>query len=583
MILLELIPNGGGMADLRCGYDQAAITQFRAMPGCRWDADRRVWTAPAEAASLVASTLVKAKIAKLRGPLVEIPTPLTIDESADDDIYEYQQEGVSFIVDRCRRLGGALLADDMGLGKSVQALRAIQHLDPYGQLGRVLILCPAVVLDHWVEEAARWLDATATKVTSAYPHWDGIGIMSYGVFANVMLSPHHLEWRDLNGQWFRHQAYTDPDKAQWACGLQRRSDPGAEWRVVTVSRPLPASAVVVLDEVHYLASYRTQRSKAVRTYLETARPKAVIGLSGTPLTARPRDLWHPLDLLYPNRFGRYFAFTERYCDGHYKEIDGLDKEVWDCDGASRLDELTARLKPLMLRRTKNETLELPERQRIVLPVSVPQKALASLSRAFAGIEGSATVQSALSGTEGYKVPHAVELTADLVKQGHRVLLLTTRKATAADIAKRLRKEHIDAPVATGDTDAPKRAKLLNATKQAAVATIYSVTTGINLTGFDVAIFVGLDWVPSTLLQAEARLHRIGQQKKVTYYYLISMNSIDEIIRSKVIERLSNFVTLMGDANSDEKQMAATLGQQQEEDLIAEIVKMVRETQKGTDT
>lgn len=575
MILLDLIPNGDNMVDLRCSYDKAAIAQFKSMPGCMWDKDRRVWTAPAEAASMIAATLVKARIAKLRGPLVEIPEPSPIEIADDSNLYDYQREGVDFVVDRCTRFGAALLADDMGLGKSLQALCAIQHMNPRGNLGRVLVVCPAVVLDHWVEETKRWIDAEVTKVVSAYPNWDGIGVVSYGVLAGIMLAPHHLEWRSSDGQWFRHQTYADRDRAEWACGIERREDSSVEWRVVTMRRPLPTAAVMVLDEVHYLSSYKAQRSRAVRAYLESSRPKAVIGLSGTPLTARPRDLWHPLDLLYPNRFGRFFSFAARYCDGHYKEIEGLEKEVWDCDGASNLEELGSRLKPLMLRRTKNEVLELPDRQRIVLPISLPDRVLSSISRAFADIEGSATVQATLSSTEGYKLPHAVELTADLVKQGHRVLLLTTRKKTAADIAKRLRKERIDAPVATGDTNATKRAALLNSAKSAAVATIFSVTTGINLVGFDVIIFVGLDWVPSTLLQAEARIHRIGQTKKVTYYYLIGLGSVDEIIRSKVIERLDNFAVLMGDENSDEKQLASTLEHKQKTDLITEIVEMVR--------
>lgn len=582
MILLQLQPSPEpllGYIDLQCPYDETAIAQFKAMPGCSWDKDRRVWYAPTEAANALARTLIKADIAKLRkGKFADSPPspePLDLGES---NLYDYQQQGVSFVVDRCRRFGAALLADDLGLGKSIQALHVVKHIKPKN---RILIVCPAVVVEHWVEEARRWLGIEATRIRSNDPRWKGIGVVSYGVFANVVGKPYHLEWRERDGdEWFRHETFDSRKSAEWALGKQRKEDPEVKWRLIRMRQPLAQADVVVLDEIHYLASSKAQRSKAVRNYLSKRRPEAVVGLSGTPMTTRPKDLHHPLDLLWPRRFGGFFDFSRRYCDGHYKKIEGLDREVWDCSGASRIDELSERLQPLMIRRTKNQVLELPERQRIMLPVALPTKAATSAAIAWSGIEDRGEVKRALEGTEEHKIPAAVELAADLVRQGHRVLLLTTRRATAAAIAKKLRVHKIDAPVATGETPAARRATLLNAARSAAVATMFSVTTGINLVGFDVTIFVGLDWVPTILLQAEGRTHRIGSKQKVTYYYLIGMGSIDEVIRSAVIERLDHFVTLMGDGSrSDEAALASSLGKKDEDNLIADIVAMVKEKAK----
>lgn len=923
MILLDLIPEGRAMAQLKCRYDEAAIAQFKAVPGCNWVQERRTWVAPIEAANVLASTLIKAKIAKLKGgkPL-PFPEPRPCPDSVvDDDLYDYQKEGVDFLADRCKRLGGAFLADDMGLGKaqpvdarvltpsgwqrigdlrvgdtvmgrngatrvtgvfpqgtkpvfvlrtndgretrccaehlwtvqtpldrhrdpkrtrvmtlsdlgavrdtngnhrwflpdltptrfektelplhpyvlgallangsfctgsivhsgteeqrdqirplvpsvvhltgsdndyrlsqreglrvkganpvlnavkdlglfgmrspekwipaqylrasvdqrigllqglmdndgtvsrdglvveynttsprlaegivelirslggvarvstriptytyrgeekkgkldhrirvslpsgiepfrvpskrdryvprtkypptvaitaiepdgeaqcvcirvdaedklyitddyilthnSVQALRTIQHLNPFGQYGRTLIVCPSVVTEHWREEVARWIGIKAAKITSKYPYWNGIGVMSYGVFANVMLKPHHLEWQSKDGEWFRHETFSDRGKAEWRLGKQKHDDPDVNWRVVTMERPLPRASLVVFDEIHYLASGKAQRSKAAKTYIRERPKLGVIGLSGTPLLARPRDLWHPLELIYPERFGTFFQYGRRYCEGQFVEIDGLDREVWKDDGASNLGELSERLSPLVLRRVKNEVLELPERQRIVLPIELPDRVKGSIGRALAGIESETSIKNALKAAEAHKIGPAAEHAADLVSQGHRVLLLTTRRQTAKDIAKKLRKHKIDAPVATGEDAAEKRRAILNRGKQAAVSTMYAVTTGINLTGFDVVIFVGLDWLPTTLLQCEARVHRIGQELKVTYYYMIGIGSLDEVIRERVIERLDHFVTLMGDKGSDEDQLASTLGHESEGDLIDDIVAMVK--------
>lgn len=582
MILLKLVPDGAMMAQVHCPYNEAAIAQFKVMPGFTWDRARRVWVAPVEAANLAAKTLVKAKIAKLRGELLEVPKPEALDGDPNQDLYQYQREGVSFLVDRVKHMGAALLADDMGLGKGAQALRTIHH---FNHPGRTLIVCPAIMVQQWTEEVKRWLKADVIKIKSTYPHWKGIGVISYGTFGAVMSKPFHLEWRKRPKQtnlfekeeWFRHAAFAERETAEDEMDALRQEDPEVEWRVVKEKHPVSLASTVILDEVHYISNHKSMRAKAVRTYFKQKRPKTVIALSGTPLTAYPKDLWNPLDLLFPTRFGTWFAFTKRYADGHYEDIEGLDKEVWNCNGASNLEELGARLSTVMLRRTKNEVQELPERQRIVLPIELAEKVRKSMIRAFADVESAKSVQSALSIAESHKIPPACELTLDLIKQDHRVLLLTTRRQTAEDIAKRLRKSGVDAPWVTGEDPAQKRRDILNKAKHAAVATIYSIETGINLTEFDVAVFVGLDWLPKTLLQTEARIHRIGQMKRVLYYYLIGLGTMDEIIRSRVIERLEQYSILMGGKEGDEEnKLATSLGRKSDDELIAEIVAAVKE-------
>jgi len=573
------------MVQVRCSYNEAAIAQFKAMPGFTWSKERRVWLAPAEAANLTAKTLAKAKVIKLKNGFVELPTPK--DVGGNDDLYNYQRQGISFVVDRVERMGAALLADDMGLGKGVQALRAIQHLNPTGEVGlkRILVVCPAIMVQQWGEEISKWLGIEATKLKSDYPHWRGFGIISYGTFAAIMSKPFHLEWckrtkqQDLfeKEEWFRHAVFGDRETAEEEMRAMRAEDPQVDWRVVKPKKLVSPSEMVVLDEIQYVSNHKSLRAKAVRTYLKQKRPKAVIALSGTPLTAYPKDLWNPLDILFPGRFGTWFGFTKRYADGHYEDIEGLDKEVWDCKGSSNLEELGSRLSTVMIRRTKNEVQELPERQRIVLPIEIADKVRKSMIRAFADIDNAKSVLTALSAAEMHKIPPACELALDLAKQDHRVLLLTTRRQTAEDIAKRLRKSGVIAPWVTGEDPPGKRRDILNKTESIAVATIYSIETGINLTSFDAAIFVGLDWLPKTLLQTEARIHRIGQTKRVLYYYLIGLGTIDEIIRSRVIERLEHYAILMGGTEKDEEhKLATSLGRKSDDELIAEIVAAVKE-------
>jgi superfamily II DNA or RNA helicase len=177
----------------------------------------------------------------------------------------------------------------------------------------------------------------------------------------------------------------------------------------------------------------------------------------------------------------------------------------------------------------------------------------------------------LSATEAHKVQPAIDLARDVLASGHRPLILTTRRETADAIGLAL-----NCPVGHGDTSPDKRRDVLLSGDGAAVSTIFAVTTGIDLVEFDTVIFVGLDWVPSRILQAEARAHRIGQLRSVTVYFLIGRGTIDEVVRERVIERLDVFSIIVGGGRGDEAELSDDLQGESEDDLIASIVRRAKE-------
>lgn len=534
--LARIVPSeNGDYLSVFTAWHPAIVAQFKAMPGCVWDAPLKAWSGPREAVREVIATLTRAKIVVV-DECHAVSTPRVADELVEG-LYEYQATGVRFLLDSLRLRQGALLADDMGLGKSAQTARAIYSLGS----PRTLILCPAVVVKHWLREWEKWTGAPADELGRKLTREEGGGRLTTfgpGTLTNVVIGSYDT------------------------------------FRALVTKADVSLADVIVLDELHYLASPKAQRSKAVREYITKCRkhcyPTHVIGLTGTPMTARPRDLWHPLDVIFPNRFGHRFGFEKRYCDGRWEEIRGLEKPVWAADGQSNLDELGRRLQTsgIMLRRVKSEVLELPDRQRIMLPVEMPISARRAAAKAATSLSMDRDVGRLLSVVEEYKIAAAAELAVDLMAQGRKPLILTLRRETAAKLG-----EKLGAPFVTG-ADAPgsRAAKLAGA--QCGVATIYSVTTGINLTEYDTVIFVGLDWVPSTLLQAEARIHRIGQDKSVLFYYLIGLGTIDEIVQARVLERLDAFSIVVGNAD-DEGELAATLrGGKSEQELLDDIVKAV---------
>ena len=521
LTLRSAAPSGGAAWELDAiplAYEEAGKAQFHSMPGCRWMRDPRspngrgFYRGPAEAVRMIVALLESAGVIRVTTDPDANTVPLGARSIPIDPVglREYQREGAAWCASMVRHTGAALLADEMGIGKSAQAIRAVDALGS----GAVLIVCPAIVRRHWEAQCKRWSVAASHE---RYFH-----IMSYECFTKL-----------------------------------------------AKQRALPAVSFAIIDEIHYVANPTSQRSKALHEWRAGAgRHVGIVGLSGTPMTVRPRDLWSPLELLWPGRFGRQYDFQKRYCNGHYEEIPKIEKSVWVCDGASRTEELAIRLAAVMLRRTKGAVgLELPARTRTVIEVELPAKASRDLQRASAAIDwnrpNGASISSLLSDVEAYKIDAAEALAREALAAGSRPLIFTTRKATAEALGKRLQ-----APVVHGEVAADSRQDLL-CDAPCGVATMYSVTTGIDLVGFDVAIFVGLDWVPSTVLQAESRVHRIGQQRSVSVYFLVGLRTLDEVVRSKVIERLDQFAALAGGAG-DEREFAGDLAGGSDDDLLAEF-------------
>lgn len=555
MILLKLTPLEGGMVEVRpSGFDPAVRDQFRTVPGARWDRDIRAYIAPEEALESVLNTLEKAKVARVIRPQRGGKRDERVNYAAPSitaTLRPYQNDGIYFLTGTLHAYSAAILADEMGLGKTVQAILATT-LRRTAAKPAAIVVCPAIVATHWADEIQKWGGEPSLV-------WTGKKKPKVALAEAF----DHVRWLVLSYDMFRR-----------------------------LQSELPIAQTLILDELHYLGHARSQRSKAVREYLSRIGRKHlgsgapatdVIGLTGTPITAWLQALHNPLDLLFPGRFGSWFQFSARYCGGRFEDIvakngrpvldaEGLPRRAWKADGVSNLDELRARLKPFMLRRTKQDSgIQLPPRIRTTIPVDLPAEARRELRSITSLVRSPDELRRALVGVEAYKLDAAVELAGELTSAGQRVLLFTCRRSHARTLGERL-----SCPAVTGEDDATERKKLLLSGGNVAVATMFSVTTGIDLTHFDSAIFVGLDWVPSNLLQAEARLHRPGQKKTVNVYFLIGRPSIDEHIRKVVVDRLETFSNVLGaESTANERGLANDL--EDRSDLIGQIVKLVEES------
>jgi superfamily II DNA or RNA helicase len=415
---------------------------------------------------------------------------------------DYQREGFVWMARLAEAGLGACLADDMGLGKTVQALALLAHR---ARLGPALVVCPTSVVINWINEAARFApslrfvmlgtaDDREALLESAGPRT--VVVSSYTLLANEVELLAEVEF-----------------------------------------------ATLVFDEAHALKNSRTRRAMAARRMNAGFR----LALTGTPIENHLGELWSLFAAILPGVLGSEAAFEQRFVNGVRD----------DRERAARLRSL---LRPFVLRRLKSQVLdELPPRTEITLRVEPypEQRAYYEAMRRLA-LERTAAMdrkkirfqllaeitrlrQAAIdprlvdpdAAPKGAKLDVLIARLLELREEGHRALVFTQFLGSLAAIRDRLVAEGIEHFELEGSTPAAERARRIDAF-QAGEGDVFLLSLraggmGINLTGADYVFHLDPWWNPAVEDQASDRAHRIGQDRPVTIYRLITEGTIEEKI------------------------------------------------------
>ena len=437
-------------------------------------------------------------------------------EALAEGLFPHQIEGVAFLLGRRR----AILADDMGLGKTRQSILAMTEAEPDGPW---LVVCPASVKRNWQREI-RWA-RPGDRVHLVGP--DGLPPEDYTGWAVIN---YDILGRHIDGLL----------DIPWA-GL-------------------------VFDEAHYLKNHKSQRSRNGRRLAEEGGDfdgdPVIHALTGTPLTNRPRDLFALLQLVRHPMARSFLTFAKRYCDAHHNGYG------WVTDGASNLDELRAELHGVMLRRTKDEVLDLPPKVRSWLEVDVPAGTALRETRAVVrrlvetGIARAAAkertardggprrrvpqprrrggddrvrlladLQQARHRIAAAKVPRTIEFVEGAVEQGEKVLVFSSFAEPVERIAEHFLGRSLRL---TGSTPTALRQSLVDRFQhdddvRVFVSNLVAGGVGLNLTAARQVVFNDLDWVPANHWQAEDRAYRIGQRGTVNISYFVARGTVDEFV------------------------------------------------------
>lgn len=511
-------------------YDTTVLDVVRSMPSRYWDKDKKNWEIPLSNLHELTKRLTRYNI-KVTGrvdeafaekPVIKLPDGFTFKTKP----FTHQLEGVNFALSH----KAWLLGDEQGLGKTKQVIDSAIALRALGLVNRCLIVCGVNGLKwNWQKEVAihskesAWILGQRRQkrgnklvVGSSNDKYDDLmnldNIDSFFIVTNV----ESLRNADI------------ADKLKEYCKSGKID-------------------MVAIDEVHKCKNPSSQQGKGILKL----QPAYRIAMTGTPLMNTPLDLYVVLKWLGYEKHA-YYAFKNHYCVmGGYGGYEIL--------GYKNMPELKAQVNQIMLRRRKEDVLDLPEKiyidefvemtgkqEQIYKEVTSEIKAnidkiaqasnpLAELIRmrqatGYTGILSSTIMESA-------KLDRLEELVEECVENNRKVVIFSNWMQMIHPTYNRLSKKYKGVLI-TGETPDVERQVNVNQFQtnpecKYILGTTGAMGTGITLTAGTVVIFEDEPWTMADKQQAIDRCHRIGTTQNITIYTLMCKNTIDERIHELV--------------------------------------------------
>jgi SWI/SNF-related matrix-associated actin-dependent regulator 1 of chromatin subfamily A len=427
---------------------------------------------------------------------------------------EHQKEAIEKLV----RNKKFILADDMGLGKTTSTI--IAALETGAK--KVLIVCPASLKINWQREIANYSDRTVYIAEGKkFSDEHDFVIVNYDILKN---------FHDTK----------DKEKSE----------------IMKINFDL-----VIMDEAHMISNPQAQRTKIANDI--ASKSNRVWLLSGTPMTSRPMNYYNLLNLVDSPVAMNWMAYAKRYCNGFQFSVG--KRKVWNVTGASNLDELRERTSTHILRRLKEDVLDLPEK--IITPVYLRLK-----SKDYEELMGeyfnwydqnpeessSLTIQfSKLMKVRKViaqeKINNTIELAENIIEQGKKVIIFTNFTDTLNQIYNHFGKSavYLDGSCSKFHRQNAVDEFQTNDKIKVFVGNLKAAGVGITLTSAEAVIMNDLSFVPAEHSQAEDRSHRIGQKNSTSVYYPLFENTIEGAIYDILNRKKKIISTVMGDDTFDE--------------------------------
>lgn len=529
--------NGDWSLYVTSPYNQMVVDTIRALPERYWDKNNKVWECPMKTLGILLDKFSNFEI-EITGQYVslkkkKVSTPAGFQFKTKP--FDHQLIAFEYGLNNDKWL----LGDEMGLGKTKQAIDI----------------------------------AVAKKLENGYDHCliiCGVNGLKWNWKSEVGIHSNESSW--ILGQ-RNNKIGSNADKLSDIKNIDKLSD---KYFLITNVETLRDTAIVdelsklckdgtigmiVFDECHKAKNPTTQQGKGILKL----QAKTMVAMTGTPLMNNPLDLFIILKWLGYEKH-TFYSFKNHYCEfggyGGYQII-----------GYKFLDELQSRLDEIMLRRRKEEVLDLPEKTYIdefvemtpkqaqiyrevtteikmnIDQIKMANNPLAELIRmrqatGYTGILSSTVQESA-------KLDRMEELVEEAVENGKKVVIFSNWTQMTDAVYDRLKDKYNVAQI-TGETKDNERQDIVEAfqtpnnaamhdrtTKydniEVLIGTSGAMGTGLTLTAGSVEIFMDEPWNMALKEQCVDRCHRIGQNSNLTIYTLMCKDTIDERIH-EIVEK-----------------------------------------------
>ena len=431
--------------------------------------------------------------------------------------FKHQESGIEFLLKNKK----CILADDMGLGKTYQSIVAALEIEAE----RVLIVCPSSLKINWMREVQNFCEDVSIIKGK---HWDPdrFTIINYDILKNF----HTIEEKG--------KKYED-----WE--LRRE--------IVEFNPDL-----IILDEAHFVKNHKSIRGKILKDISKRFKTERVWLLTGTPIANRPMDYFNLLSIIDSPVTNNWVHYAKTYCEGMRFKKAG--RFIWVTTGASNLEELSTKTKRTILRRKKEDVLDLPEK--LITPVYLELENVDG----YKNVWNEYMEQRKLDGKKGNPAKDLVEMTLLRTFIAMETVPYTIEKTEEALESNKKTiifcnfNDEMDSFINHfGDKCVCVRGGMSDAKKQHAVdrfqeddscmvfvGQIKAAGVGLTLTKAEIVIMNSLDWVPGTHEQAEDRAYRIGQKETVNIYYMLIDDTIDTLVWNILNEKKKVIGTIMGE-------------------------------------
>lgn len=475
------------------------------------------------------------------------------------DFYQHQVSGVRQMI----RMRNFLLADEMGLGKSLQAI-TVAVADIFQERAeKLLVIAPVTLKENWKDEFEKFTTIDAT------------------VFG-VQPDPKKPE---------RYKALGPKDRSIQLETFAAQSGPRVlicnYEQIVRHLHELNGVGfdIAIFDEAHYLKNPKSKRTQACHQI----QARRNFMLTGTPMLNRVDELWGILHMIDRKKYSKFWPFVNRYAVfGGFK-----DKQII---GVKNEKELIEELHKVMVRRLKEDVLDLPEVQYIVkrLDLSPGQAKLYSKAEDELEIplvteDDPVEIENVLTrllrlkqicGTtapfngvdDSTKLDQAIADALELIQNDHKVVVFTQFRSVLRAFSNRFQGGILgvskdDAEYALwelhGDVPQADRQALVkewaNDSRPGALVCMLQVAgVGLNMTAARHALFLDKLWVPGLNQQAVDRLHRIGQSEtqsvQIIEYHM--RGTVEERVEELLTQKSKLFGTIVNDVDFKKKLMRA---------------------------